>query len=39
MIDTISSTELNLFILGEVILDYMCLRGRDLRVDEIAPIL
>jgi len=39
MIDTTSSRELDLRIIGKVILGYMCPGGRDVRVGEIAPIL
>ena len=39
MIDTTSSRELDLRIIGKVILGYMCPGGRDLRVGEIAPIV
>jgi hypothetical protein len=39
MIDTIYSREPDLWIIGKIILGYMCPGGRVLRVDEIAPIL
>ena len=39
MIDIISSREIILLIVGKVILDYVYVGGRDLRVGEIAPVL